>query len=189
MGAGRVRSPAHGTIVGAAFAIVLAAYAASGTQSSRPPGDGTIAAIEQQFLDLRDLQDTIDVTLARGAKVTPDGVPLAALGTRYRALRPSLRTRLQALADPPSAEERRALETMRRTVEETRADPLSSADGSDSGEVDCTYDPERLAAGPEGTAVLRARVYSCFGQAARSIPVGGVLRRTPPGPPRSASPE
>ena len=76
---------------------------------------------------------------------------------------------------PRWPEDRRALEVMRHTLEETLGEERSSASGGDAAgaSLDCAYDPARLAAGANGWKGLSDRMSACFGRAAASLSFEG----------------
>lgn len=168
----RLRAARTATAVGITLAVVSRA-----ARSAAPPAHAPIAILETQFLDFRDLKDLIDVTVARGAPRSEDGVDLSSLATRYRVGLGALRTRLATAATPNDEGDQRALEVMRRALAEAPADPLAEA-SDPSGAVECGYDPQRLldsgsaASVERAEAALRERAYACFGQAARTVVVG-----------------
>ncbi len=138
--------------------------------------DTSIQAVETIYRDVRSWKDELDVTRARGASRTARGVPLTEVVARYNERRAKLRGALAVIRDVPrSPENRRALEVMRRTLEETLEEERSSAgDAEEPGApLDCAYDPTRLAAGANGLKDLSERMYACFGRAAASLSFEG----------------
>src|SRR5262245_39390968 len=134
--------------------------------------DSTIQTVETLYQEVRAWKDELDVTRARGASRTARGVPLTEVVARYDDRRAKLRDALATLRTAPwSAEDRRALDVMRRTFEESLDEDAGRSDEDDrpDASVDCAYDPARLAAGPEGLKLLYDRVYACFGRAAAAL--------------------
>ena len=124
-----------------------------------------LAAPESAYLGLRSLRDTIDVTSARGR----DSVAGAA--ARYAAARQHVQQRLAATGGALPDSDRRAADVMRRALEGDLG-PLDVPSAGDTAAPSCDYDPAALATPADSGARLRARMYACFGQAARRVIVG-----------------
>jgi hypothetical protein len=138
--------------------------------------DSTVQTVETLYQDVRAWKDELDVTRARGASRTTRGVPLTEVVARYNERLARLRDALATVRTaPPSGEDRRALDVMRRTVEETLdEDESPSPEGDQPGaSVDCVYDPRRLAGDADGLKLLSDRIYACFGRAAATLSVEG----------------
>src|SRR6185436_918455 len=138
--------------------------------------DATVQTVETLYQDVRAWKDELDVTRARGASRTTRGVPLTEVVARYNERLARLRDALATVRTaPPSGEDRRALDVMRRTVEETLdEDESPSPEGDQPGaSVDCVYDPRRLAGDADGLKLLSDRIYACFGRAAATLSVEG----------------
>ena len=123
--------------------------------------DTSVQAVEMIYRDVRSWKDELDVTRARGASRTARGVPLTEVIARYNERRTKLQGALAGLqVSPRSPEDRRALEVMRHTLEETLGEERSSASGRDEAgaSLDCAYDPARLAAGANGWKDLSDRM-------------------------------
>ncbi len=167
-------------------------------QACAPPAVFRMNAIEAAYQDARYYKDQIEVTRARGAQGTPDGVSLPDLVARYREARARLVDALASVPPAgPGADDRRALEVIRRTFEKdlgeekdagkAEGDPAAAPGAAGiaaptagittpaggARDADCAYDPEALAKGPDGMQVLSDRMYACFGQAARSLAFEG----------------
>src|SRR5829696_3318951 len=77
-----------------------------------------LARAESLYADLHNLRDRMAVTSATGRPESPDGVPLATLAGRSTELRRTLLAQLAAIDSAPLAgDDRRALATMRRTLD------------------------------------------------------------------------
>ena len=130
--------------------------------------DTSVQAVETIYRDVRSWKDELDVTRARGASRTARGVPLIEVIARYNERRTKLQDALAGIqVSPRSLEDRRALEVMRHTLEETLEEERSSASGGGDeagASPDCAYDPARLAAGANGLKDLSDRMYACFGR-------------------------
>lgn len=176
----------------AALAVLVLAGATSGATACAP---STVAAgrsreaasglahAESLYADLREAADRLDVTDARGARATDDGVPVDALRelvrTRLAATRVSL-ARLDGRDERAlSPDDRRALVTMRAVASRMSAAPPPAATGAAAA---CGYDPRVVAARSamdtagaiaDARARLAARVYECYGRAAGRIVVDG----------------
>lgn len=139
--------------------------------------DTSVQAVETIYRDVRSWKDELDVTRARGASRTARGVPLVEVIARYNERRTKLQGALAGIqVSPRSLEDRRALEVMRHTLEETLEEERSSASGGGDeagASLDCAYDPARLAAGANGWKDLSDRMSACFGRAAASLSFEG----------------
>jgi hypothetical protein len=138
-----------------------------------------IGAIEELYEETRALRDEIEVTRSRGSTTTTAGVALAEIAARYGAVRADLERALAAGASPPlSEQDEAALAVMQRTLaaelgaEPPARDPTGAGDPT-GPEVDCSYDPERLARRDDGAEALSQRIYACFGRAAHSLSFAG----------------
>jgi hypothetical protein len=162
----------------AVAALASAALAACAPRATAPPS-ARFAAAEDAFARVRALRDRIDVTEARGAKADVDGTPLAVLDRRYAATRDTL-VRLLAAAAGDDAhgagtvadEGRRALAMMRVALGRDLT-PRLPDEGGAGDRPPCEYDAAALAAGPGGRVALAARIYDCYGRAARHVEVDG----------------
>jgi hypothetical protein len=143
-------------------------------------GSGRVASLsaaEAAYQDVRHLKDQIDVTRARGARATQQGVVLSDLLVQYRAARDGLRKVLPAGGGAGlGSEDRRALDVMTRTLEkdlgEEKDPPAVSSSGTPES-LDCEYDAAAPAQGPDGLRTLSERMYACFGKAAHNLPFEG----------------
>ena len=165
----------------APLAVGLAAVAL-GSCAERPANDalpGSVEEIEQIFQQTRALEDQIEVTRSRGATVATDGVALTELIAAYSAIRIQLQQALAGDLDPPpSGDDARALDAMRKALEiylpEQSIDSDSIGVEAGGGEpVDCRYDPESVAKGEGGYESLSKKIYACFSEAARSLSFDG----------------
>ena len=155
------------------LALLLPLLAACGRAASyAPPPESApaLAAAESVYADARALADRADVLQARGLARAEDGTPVDSLLAR------AIRGRAEALARldrAGSAGEARVRDALRAAVlrlpETPAATPPASATAGDA----CRYDAAALAQGPEGRTRLTARIYDCYGRAARRIVVDG----------------
>ena len=164
------------------FVVGAGAFALSASSACRPPHETAVplhaplAPAESLYQELRYYKDQVDVTGYRGADRTLDGVSVAELARRYgetrvRLLRELARVAPAALSD----EDRRALEVMRRTLDRElveRLAPPEPAAAVEAVDGTCDYDAKTLA-DSGGLAALSARIYTCFGRAARQIAFEG----------------
>jgi hypothetical protein len=130
--------------------------------------------IERRYSDTRELYFQAGVTSARGAERSERGVPLRDLVRAYAGGRSHLLEELDAL-DTISlgTDDRRAARTMRATLQRTPPDSSAlTSPSSSTSTPDCAYDPRRLATGEDALERLQARMYECYGGAARAIVVG-----------------
>lgn len=152
-------------------------------QACAPPAVVRLGAIETAYQDARYYKDQIDVTRARGAESTPGGMVLPDLVARYREARARLQETLASVPPAgPGAEDRRALEVIKRTFEKdlgeeqdpgkAEGDP-SVAPAGGANDAECAYDASALARGTDGMQVLSDKMYACFGKAARNLPFEG----------------
>ena len=141
--------------------------------SPEPPStaEPALAAAESTYADARALADRADVLQARGLDRAEDGTPVDSLLAR------TARGRAEALAHldrAGSSGASRVRDVLRAAVlrlpEGPPAAPGAPAATGDDG---CRYDAATLAQGPEGRARLTARIYACYGRAARRIVVDG----------------
>jgi hypothetical protein len=98
-----------------------------------------------------------------------NGDSLAAVARAYDGERRLLEALLRAV-DSTSLDtlSRRALRTMRRTAAtELAADAVSEV--PETARPACDYDPAAVAARPNGLDSLSARIYACYGYAARNV--------------------
>jgi hypothetical protein len=119
-----------------------------------PQGEG-LAAVELQYLDARDAWDRVDV-----ARATGGGANLPALETEARAISRGLHGAIEAEAsseDDLAADDRRALEAMRRGVAAMDTFALPVAPGAI-----CDEEHPWAAAIEQGGEALRRRVEGCF---------------------------
>ncbi len=135
------------------------------------------ARAESLYREVRTLKDRVEIAGARGLDRTPDGAAVADLLAPYATLRARLATLLAAPDTAFAARDRQAVATMKRTLETELVARLSTPDDEGGevggGSVPCAYDPEALAAGPTGREALAARMYACYGRAARTIVFDG----------------
>jgi hypothetical protein len=132
-----------------------------------PPAPAPLSRAESVYAATRTLKDRLDIATFRGL---PDAA--AVLQPPYRAARRALVLALAidsgGLSD---SVDRRALATMRRTVEDELSDappPVATAP-ADSGR--CAYDPRAI---PDDDS-LAARLYACYGAATRDVVVDGAV--------------
>jgi hypothetical protein len=155
----------------AALAVLLTAPA-----GCRAGGPAALQRAETIYEETRFLKDQIDLTRSRGADESPRGEALSGLIARYGAARARLEKALAAVntASLAAEEDRRALLVMQRALErELEPEPAEGGGGGPAGGADCVYDPDALAAGPDGFERLSDRVYACFGRAAARLPFEG----------------
>lgn len=153
---------------------VLLALAASGCAGPAARPRAELAQAEQLFDSVRFLRDQLDVTRSRAAERSAHGVPVADLVREYEAARNDLERRLAALpATRLDSADRRALEIMREVAARSlRPDDGGSTVARSAARPACRYDPASLGAGQGGLDSLAARVFACYGEAARRIVVG-----------------
>lgn len=157
----RVRRPAR---LAAGLALLLAATAGA------CPRSASIATLEDEFLAVRDLRDAIDVTRYRGARSTPDGVPLQRLLERYSGARARLAQGLAAAAPPDPGEDHRALAAMREAL----ARELVPESEHQANEATAPRAPQCHAApGAATRAAMSAHLYACFAAAAGALTFEG----------------
>jgi hypothetical protein len=102
------------------------------------------------------------------------GESLARLAERYGRERSEVVALLAAVpAASLSGEERRALEAVRKALENELPPTLAPAEETSEAIPDCVYDAASLARGPNGREALSSRIYACFGRAAQRIEHGG----------------
>ena len=151
--------------------------------TARPEPAARLARAESLYAELRDASDLLDVTEARGADRAEGGLALDSLRVLVRSRRALVQRALDALPEAEAGtlgvDDRRALATMRTMVARMTPAPAPAATG---GDVGCSYDPRAVAArrggdasgaDAEARARLSARIYHCFGRAARKIVVDG----------------
>jgi len=157
--------------------LLTSILAAGSCLTCGPDRHEALSAAESAYLDLRELKDRIDVTRARGARATPQGVELSDLLARYRAARGHVRSALPSEAGAGlGSEDRRALEVMRRALEKDfgeENEPPAAAPAGEPENPDCAYDAASLAQGQDGLRALGDRMYACFGRAAHHLPFEG----------------
>jgi hypothetical protein len=141
----------------------LAACAPAG--SAVAPAPAALSRAESVYAAVRSLKDRLDVATMR---VLPDSAD--ALRPRYLARRAEL---VRALAIDSATlrdtMDRRALATMRRTLDEDLTDAPPPPEVSIAGAGRCAYDPRAVA----DTDSLETRLYACYGDATRDILVDG----------------
>ena len=152
-----------------AFALLLLTDGCGRGSGESPRG------IESMYQDVRASKDEIEVTRARGANQTSEGVALTDVMARYTTARTRLTAALRSVRlDRLPPEDRRVLDAIRLAAEK---DLLHEDPGSGSAdakrEVDCAYDPGVLSAGATGLRDLSDRMYACFGRAARRLTFEG----------------
>ena len=169
-----------------ALLAVVAALACGRVASLAPRGARTdagarLARAEALFAELRAARDLLDVTVARGEAQSEHGLSTdslrALVRVRLAAVREALAT-LDAGDDGAlSADDRRALATMRSIVARM-ASPAVEVDAI----APCGEDPRIVAARAAGLhagaeaearARLSAHLYRCYGDAARQVAAGG----------------
>jgi hypothetical protein len=144
---------------------LLGLAACGPARSAVAPAPAALSRAESLYATVRILKDRLDIATMR---VLPESA--TALQPRYLARRAEL---VRALAIDSSTlrdtTDRRALATMRRTLDEdlTDAPQPPGATTADSGR--CAYDPRAVA----DTDSLQARLYECYGAATRDIVVDG----------------
>jgi hypothetical protein len=154
--------------------LVLALVLALPGCAPAPPEAAPLARAEALLDSVRYLRDQIDVTRARGASVSPAGLPLDDLVGAWGPARDALEALLAALPEPPDPADARALGRMRDLLaRELRPDDGAASVARTGSRPSCRYDPARIGAGPGGADSLAALVFDCYGQAAREIVVDG----------------
>ena len=168
-------------VLAVAAAMGATACASTGPISARArAATATLAEAESLYADLREAVDRLEVTEARGAETTDDGVRTDSLRSQVRARLSMVHASLARLdgrdAQALPAEDRRALAAMRGVVARmsTPAPAATAADAS------CAYDPRSVAARSaldtadaiaRARARLAAQIYECYGRSARRIVV------------------
>jgi hypothetical protein len=127
-------------------------------------GAGPLAPVEGDFGRLRGAKDEADIAVERRGSAWAVG---RRLPREYETLRASVATRLAALPPQRDAQDQRAVEVMRRALENDLPARLSEAT-ADIDATPCGGDVASMA-----WDSLRSHLYRCFGEAARSLPVGG----------------
>jgi Carboxypeptidase Taq (M32) metallopeptidase len=136
----------------------------------------SVQAVEPLYQDVRSWKDDIDVTRARGQIRTLRGAPLTDLAARYNEGRGRLRDALASTwADPRLPQETRALDAMRRALDEELEEERSPAPAlyGSAVSLDCAPDPPRQADPASALKELSERTYACFGRAAQDLTVDG----------------
>jgi hypothetical protein len=153
--------------------LLLAASACGGPAPSAV--SGRVEAVEMAYLETRTLADQIDVTRARGASATLDGVPADSLLARYRRARAGLVALLELVDSTTlTSGDLAAVKTIRTVLASGLGeDPSPAVEDTASPAVDCGYDPAALLAGPEGARALAARIIACYGRVAQDISYQG----------------
>jgi hypothetical protein len=152
--------------LGAIALLLLAAGCDRGSSAS-------LQAVESIYQDTRAWKDEIEVTRARESGRTLEDGALVDLVTRYEAARAKPGRALATVrSDRLSPEDRRALDTIRRTVENELEEEQTSPGLADAA-VDCAYDPRILSARASAMKDLSDRIYACFGRAANALPFEG----------------
>ena len=179
-----------------AICSLLVSWTTSGCiQSPVPPLGGTLTEqlgrLETQYADTRELYFQIYVTDARGVDRTLRGVSLTEMRRAHRALRLRLTEGLEALDSGRfGGDDRRAIRTMLHQLHESApieggggaegtsdstrnsaaAPPATrGAAGAPADADPCRYVPAQLAVGDSAYQRLSARIYSCYGAAARRV--------------------
>jgi hypothetical protein len=153
--------------------LVLAACGSGAVESPRPAGP--LAVAESLYLELRDVRDRMDVATSAARDTASDGTPVSLLATRHHELRRAVIERIAAVDSTTlSAEDRRALGTMRRALDRDLT-PISGAGGPPQAAgrpPDCRYQAAEVARDSRGLDSLRARMYVCYAWAQNHVAVG-----------------
>ncbi len=129
------------------------------------------ARLEQRYADARDLYAQIRVTEARGADRSTRGSALTELKRTFEVQRAALLEALNAVDSAAlGAADASALRIMRSSLHADDAVASTSSPRDSS----CVYYAPSVAAGAgkDAREVLGARVYACYGRAARRVVVG-----------------
>jgi len=143
-----------------------------------PPPGGThaeqLGRVESLYADTRELYFQIYVTDARGSERNLRGASLTEMRRAHRALRERVLEGLGALDSGRFGDEdRRAIRTMQRhLVESAWVEVDAGGAPAGQGSDDCRYDPADVARGDSAYERLSARLYACFGSAARRVITG-----------------
>ncbi|MGI9076735.1 MAG: hypothetical protein ACR2G6_05305 [Gemmatimonadaceae bacterium] len=166
-------TPLHARLFSGLLVLAFAAACLPARTSDPVVRTHALAAAESAYYDLRSLKDRIDVTTYRGADRSSRGESIRELLARYAATRPAVVALLAApVSEMLGTDDRRALAIMRRTLEGELVERLDvSASARTAGPPHCTYSAESLAS--RGRDSLSARVYACYGYAARTIVIAG----------------
>lgn len=127
-------------------------------------GAAPLTSVEDDFGALRSSKDEADVAVERKGSAGAVGRELP---RAYEKMRASVAARLTAIEAPGDPQDARALEVMRRALENDLPPRLPDAT-ADIGATSCGGDVT-----PMAWDALREHLYRCFGQAARSLKVGG----------------
>jgi hypothetical protein len=180
-----LRGPSRGGALRAPVAAWLSAALAAACGGRAPsavaapqiaPPAASLAHAESVYADLRDVRDRIAVTTAAGRTTSPEGLPLATMVRRSNELRGTLLAQLAAVDSTPlAADDRRALATMRRSLDGGLGELSEEGvvvEGS-RGPPDCAYDARVIGAAPNGLDSLTQRTYACYGWAQHHVTVDG----------------
>ena len=153
---------------------VLASVLEVGVGSAQAP-KSSLHSLEVTYDSLRYLRDQIAVTRDRGAVVSIHGQPLERLTNLAVSILEEVRrelTQVKSARLRPS--ERAALEVIERVVERMSETPGGTF-GVDATQPDpdCHYDPATIGTGDGAIGHLEARIFACYGQAARHVIVDG----------------
>jgi hypothetical protein len=132
---------------------------------------GTLV-VEDDYLQLRNLKDTINAVRVHVGAIGPDPAELPALVHEYNTKRAAVVRALRTIdVSRLAPDDRRAVDTMRATVDALGAEPATGepAESDDAPAVglDCDFDPAALAR--TGMEALSSRMYACFGAAAGNL--------------------
>lgn len=135
-----------------------------------------LGRIETQYADARELYFQIYVTDAQGAERNTRGQSLTEMRRAHLTLRTRLLESLDALDSARySSGDRRAIRTMRRQLSESASietpEVITNAGGAGVGELRdrCSYQARALTVGDSALEHLSARIYECYGAAARRV--------------------
>ena len=151
----------------------LPAAARAGSLLAAALAGSGLDRLESAYADLAELHAQIQVTKARGASRSLAGVDLPSLQARFAQARGRVASLMPLAQAQAGTEDERALIAMKRALEERLTGAGTDEAPGGASTLDCAYEPDALARGPDGLETLRARIYSCYGRTARSLTLDG----------------
>ena len=129
-----------------------------------------LGQLEQRYADTRDLYAQVRIAEARGADRSTHNSPIAELRQTYEIQRQSLLDAMIALdSGRLGGDDARAYHTMHVALSEGAMEASTTpATAANS----CRYNPGDVASGESARQKLSARIYDCYGRAARRVVVG-----------------
>ena len=168
-----MKRPLGRNVLAAAFASTFAVAPAVLAAQART---AVLQRAESAYLALRDLKDQIDVTVGRGVDTSVHGVPLGELARQYRSTRPRLvRALVEAGRRPLAAADRRATDVMLATFGRELVESPMHERTRDTSATPCDISTTSAATPTADREALAARLYACFGVAARYVTVGDTV--------------